>query len=143
MFTSGLNPCRTEKKSSLQDCSGFSEPLSHARIFVAFALYENTFLDLQLSDQMIGPHWSEKFEQEILVASKRRSVLYGLSFNFQFLVLSLTWPLIWVIFVIYFIVKGPKKIHFSRTAYYNLYLTRLSSLFYHTRQMTIRLKIKI
>ena len=41
-----LNPYRTEKKSSLQDCSGFSEPLSRARIFVAFALYEHEFLDL-------------------------------------------------------------------------------------------------
>ena len=41
-----FNPYRTEKKSSLQDCSGFSEPLSSARIFVALALYEHEFLDL-------------------------------------------------------------------------------------------------
>ena len=26
---------------------------------------------------MIGPHWNQRFEHEILVASKRCSVLYG------------------------------------------------------------------
>ena len=39
-----LNPYRTEKNSSLQDCSGFSEPLRRARIFDEFAVYENAFL---------------------------------------------------------------------------------------------------
>ena len=38
-----LNPYRTEKNSSLQDCSGFSEPLRRARIFDKFAVYENEF----------------------------------------------------------------------------------------------------
>ena len=39
-----LDPYRTEKNSSLQDCSGFSEPLRRARIFDGFAVYENEFL---------------------------------------------------------------------------------------------------
>ena len=46
LFFLFFNPYRTEKKSSLQDCSGFSEPLSLARIFFAFARYEHEFLDL-------------------------------------------------------------------------------------------------
>ena len=38
-----VNRYRTEKKSWLQDSSGFSEPLSRARISDAFTLLENEF----------------------------------------------------------------------------------------------------
>ena len=38
---------------------------------------------------MIGPHWSAKFKHEILVASKRRSVLYGLKAEKNFLIIRI------------------------------------------------------
>ena len=50
--TSHLNPYRTEKKSSLQDSSGFSEPLRRARIFDEFAVYENEFLYLKITKKL-------------------------------------------------------------------------------------------
>ena len=47
-----VNGYKTEKKSWLQDSSGFSEPQRRARIFDEFSLYENKFLDLTICKKL-------------------------------------------------------------------------------------------
>jgi len=47
-----FNPYRTEKKSCLQDFSGFSEPLRRARIFDELAVYDNEFIYSKINKKL-------------------------------------------------------------------------------------------